>query len=185
MEWLTDSNGNKCSVEYFGTRELAQSALDSLKECRDCVNCSRCSGCSDCSDCSRCSDCSDCSDCSRCSGLNDAAPTVASTSNVPVVPTIENLHQKIYEAVSQPNALDMGAWHMCETTHCRAGWVIQLGGEQGKALERFFDTPLAAMKIYDASCPGYKINPVRFHDSDEDALEDMRKLAEAEAASAK
>ena len=33
--------------------------------------------------------------------------------------------------------------------------------------------------IYDASCPGYLINPCRFYDSNEDALEDMRKLAEA------
>jgi hypothetical protein len=65
--WITDDNGNKCSVEYFGTQEAAQAALDSLKNCRDCVNCSDCSGCSRCSDCSGCSRCSDCSGCSRCS----------------------------------------------------------------------------------------------------------------------
>jgi len=34
------------------------------------------------------------------------------------------------------------------------------------------------MKIYDASAPGYKINPCRFFDSNEDALADMKKLAE-------
>ena len=27
MEWLTDKNGNRCSVEYFGSREAAQAAL--------------------------------------------------------------------------------------------------------------------------------------------------------------
>lgn len=41
--WLNDGNGNKCSVEYFGSKEAAQTALDSLKECKNCVNCSGCS----------------------------------------------------------------------------------------------------------------------------------------------
>ena len=49
MKWLEDVNGNKCSVEYFGSEEAAQKALDSLKDCRNCTNCSGCSGCSDCS----------------------------------------------------------------------------------------------------------------------------------------
>ena len=47
-------------------------------------------------------------------------------------------------------------------------------------MERRFNTLLAAMMIYDASCPGYKINPARFFDSNEDALADMKRLAEGE-----
>lgn len=39
--WLTGENGNKASVEYFGSREAAQAALDSLVDCRNCINCSR------------------------------------------------------------------------------------------------------------------------------------------------
>jgi hypothetical protein len=74
----------------------------------------------------------------------------------------------------------MATWHSCATTHCRAGWVVTLAGEAGKRLEAFFDTPLAAMKIYDASCPGYRINPCRFFDADEAALEDVRRCAEAD-----
>ena len=54
-----------------------------------------------------------------------------------------------------------------------------MAGAEGKALEKFFNTELAAMLIYNAS--GYKINPSRFYDSNEDALEDMRKLAEVPA----
>jgi hypothetical protein len=73
----------------------------------------------------------------------------------------------------------MGDWHTCEKTHCRAGWVIALAGREGCALEQFFDTPLAAMKIYDASCPGFLINPARFFDDNEAALADMKALAEA------
>ena len=72
----------------------------------------------------------------------------------------------------------MDSWHICETTHCRGGWVIHLAGEAGSKLEQFFNTELAAMLIYKAS--GYQINPARFYDSNKDSLEDMRKLAEAE-----
>ena len=72
----------------------------------------------------------------------------------------------------------MRDWHTCESTHCRAGWVTTLAGKEGKELERFHGTLLAAMLIYDASDPNFKINPCRFFDSNAEALEDMRKLAE-------
>ena len=71
----------------------------------------------------------------------------------------------------------MSSWHTCGTTHCRAGWVVTLAGDEGKALESFYNTELAAMFIYDASCPGFKINPCRFYDTNEDSLADMKKLA--------
>ncbi len=72
----------------------------------------------------------------------------------------------------------MDNWHTCKTTHCRAGWVVHLAGEAGYALERFHNTPLAAQLIYRAS--GSPINPCRFYDSKEDALADMKRLAEGE-----
>jgi len=72
----------------------------------------------------------------------------------------------------------MSDWHTCEKTHCRGGWVVTLAGEAGKELEKFYGTALAAMFIYDASDPNYRINPVRFHDNNEEALADMKKLAE-------
>jgi len=75
----------------------------------------------------------------------------------------------------------MGDWHengnFCGTTHCRAGWVTHLAGEEGKALEDRFNVELAAMMIYRES--GSPISPARFYDSNGDALEDMRKRAEA------
>lgn len=70
--------------------------------------------------------------------------------------------------------------HSCEQTHCRGGWVIALAGEAGRKLEEFYHWELAAMKIYDASDPGYKIHPARFYDSNAEALSDMKALAEAE-----
>ena len=66
--------------------------------------------------------------------------------------------------------------HACETTHCRAGWVVHLAGEAGYALEERFNWELAAMLIYRES--GSPINPARFYDSDSDALEDMKRLAD-------
>jgi hypothetical protein len=97
----------------------------------------------------------------------------------PPIPTIENIHQRIYAAASQPDALDMSDPHVCSTTHCRAGWAVHLAGEAGYALERYHGWSLAAQLIYRES--GYGINPGRFYDSNEDALADMKRLAEAEA----
>lgn len=66
-EWVSDANGNKCSVSYFGSLEAAQTALDSLKNCRNCTNCSRCSNCA------RRAGCSDCFGCSNCRNTELAA----------------------------------------------------------------------------------------------------------------
>jgi hypothetical protein len=93
------------------------------------------------------------------------------------VPKIENIHTKVLEAVTaSPQSLNMERWHSCNTTHCRAGWVVHLAGEAGYALERFHNTVLAAQLIYRES--GYEINPCRFYDSDKDAMADIVKCAE-------
>jgi hypothetical protein len=89
----------------------------------------------------------------------------------------------VFEAASNPKALAMDNWHTCEKTHCRAGWVVTLAGEAGKKLERFFDTPLAAMMIYDASSSLPQVSPVKFFDNNEDAIADMKRMAELEQAS--
>jgi len=92
------------------------------------------------------------------------------------VPVIENIDKAVFDAASQPHALNMSDWHSCGSTHCRAGWVVHLAGEAGYALERFHNTPLAAQLIYRAS--GSPINPCRFYDENEEALADMAKRAE-------
>src|SRR5216684_652883 len=170
--WIEDKNGNRCSVERWGSHESAQKVLASLVGCSDCSDCSRCSGCSG---------CSRCSDCSGCSGLENTAPAKGDYK-VPIVPVIPNIHKRIYAAVTAPspkNPLDMRDWHTCEMTHCRGGWVVTLAGDEGKALEKFHGTLLAAQLIYEASDTSRKFNPCRFFDSNEEALEDMKKLAEA------
>jgi len=100
----------------------------------------------------------------------------------PVIPVIQNIHARVLEAVAKPNALDMGDWHTCETTHCRAGWVVHLAGEAGYALENRTSTLFAAMQIYRASSPNIRVSPPRFFESNEVALADMKRCAELEAA---
>ena len=75
----------------------------------------------------------------------------------------------------------MGSWHACDTTHCRAGWVVHLAGEAGKALEEFHDTPLAALLIYRAS-GGPKVALPRFYEKNELAMADMVRCADEERA---
>ena len=72
----------------------------------------------------------------------------------------------------------MNMWHTCETTHCRGGWVVTLAGKEGKKLEVFYGTLLAAQLIYDASDTSRKFNPCRFFDRNKEALADMKRLAE-------
>ena len=60
---------------------------------------------------------------------------------------------------------------------------MHLAGEAGYELEKKTSTLFAAQQIYKAS--GYGINPCRFFDSNDDAMEDMRKLAETEQSLAK
>jgi hypothetical protein len=83
-------------------------------------------------------------------------------------------------AVRDPKALDMGAWHSCETTHCRAGWVVHLAGKEGYALEKRTSTLFAAMQIYKVSSP-IRVSPPRFFESNEVALADMERCAREEA----
>jgi hypothetical protein len=93
---------------------------------------------------------------------------------------IENIHQKVLEAVDHPCALRMDAWHTCDTTHCRAGWVVFLAGEPGRKLEEHTSTQFAAMQIYKESS-SIRVSPVRFFEPNETALADIKRCAEEEA----
>jgi uncharacterized protein YjbI with pentapeptide repeats len=104
-----------------------------------------------------------------------------SDANLSGVPKIENIHQAVYAAASQPNALNMGNVHTCETTHCRAGWVVTLAGEAGAAMEYCLGWSAAAALIYLKSDPKMEKIP-DFYASNEDALADMKRLAGLEAA---
>jgi hypothetical protein len=75
----------------------------------------------------------------------------------------------------------MNDWHTCDTTHCRAGWVVHLAGEAGYKLERQTSTAFAAMQIYHASSPNIPVSPTRFYESNEVAMTNIKECAEKEA----
>lgn len=104
----------------------------------------------------------------------------ADLGNFPV--KISNIHRAVFDAATASDeSLDMARWHVCETTHCRAGWVIHLAGEAGYALEWALTTSTAAALIYANSDPLLERIP-DFHCSDDEALADMKRFAELEAA---
>jgi hypothetical protein len=108
--------------------------------------------------------------------LRDADLSGADLRACPV--TIPDIHRAVYEAASQPEALDMGLWH-CGTSHCRAGWVVTLAGEGGRALEWALGTAAAAALIYQASDPTLERIP-DFYCGNDAALADMKRLAGVE-----
>ena len=78
----------------------------------------------------------------------------------------------------------MDNWHVCDTTHCRAGWVTFLAGAAGKNLEEKTSTAFAAMQMYKASSP-IRVSPVRFYETNTVATADIKRCAEEEAATPK
>jgi hypothetical protein len=110
--------------------------------------------------------------------LSDADLSGADLRECPV--KIPDIHKAIYAAASQPKALDMSTWH-CGTSHCRAGWVVTLAGEGGKALEWAMGTPAAAAVIYMASDPKLEKIPDFYNYDNAAVLEDMKRLAEQSA----
>ncbi len=103
------------------------------------------------------------------------------------IPAVLNLHQEMLKAieasVNPEGGLNMGNWHTCETTHCRAGWAITLAGAAGKALEFGIGPAAAGALITLASCPWMEKVP-NFYGSNEVALADIKACAEREIAEA-
>ena len=116
--------------------------------------------------------------------LSDANLRYANLRDADWIPTIPNIHASVYAAASADGALDMGVWHrngFCGTTHCRAGWVTHLAGGAGRVMDGIMGTAAAAALIYAKSDPQMERVP-DFYASNEDALADMERLADAEAA---
>ncbi len=91
---------------------------------------------------------------------------------------VPDLHTKMLAAI-EAGGLEMGSWHTCETTHCRAGWAITLAGNVGKYMESQLGPAAAGAFITLASCPWMEKVP-NFYASNETALADIKKCAERE-----
>lgn len=62
-----------------------------------------------------------------------------------------NIDKLVLNAIKKEgNSLNMSSWHSCETTHCRAGWEVVIT-EQGRELEKYFGTCMAATIIHKKS----------------------------------
>ena len=86
----------------------------------------------------------------------------------------------ILDAVRRKDcALNMQAWHTCDTTHCRAGWAIHLAGDAGYALEKRYGPDAAGALIYAASRPGKPVPD--FYCEDDAAMADIEACAVASA----
>ncbi len=188
--------------------ERSLKTLKECKNCTDCINCIRCTDCKecvDCNDCIRCMECckcldsTGCTECVHCASCLSCVWCCLCVSNVDCsycyynddyfgrknnypatypIPIIENIHRSVYAAASNKLALNMADWHSCDTCHCRAGWVVTLAGSAGAKLESKISTLFAAMLIYKASDPVNKVSVLRFYDSNENAIADMKRLAE-------
>ncbi len=92
-------------------------------------------------------------------------------------PLVPDLHRRVAEAVGPEGAaLDMAEWHQpCGTTHCRAGWAVELAGPEGKALEDKLGPGKAGALIY-ARSTGMVPN---FYADNDEALADIKACAEA------
>ena len=100
-----------------------------------------------------------------------------SYANLDGVPVVENLDSKILKAIEAGGELNMGEWHSCATTNCRAGWAITLAGEDGKKLENRIGPSAAGALIY-AKATG---RVPSFFCSNEEALADIKECAAKEA----
>lgn len=96
------------------------------------------------------------------------------------LPKIDGIHNAVLNAIKADGcSLEMGNWHTCETTHCRAGWVVHIAGSRAKELESYTSTEFAAMQIYKASS-NIPVPPTRFYGSNESAMVDIERCAELE-----
>lgn len=108
--------------------------------------------------------------------LSGADLSRAVLGDVPVVPAID---AAILAAIAAGGRIEMSAWHTCKTTHCRAGWAIELAGPGGEALEESLGAAIAGTFIYAASRPGVPVPD--FYASNADALADLARAAMQQA----
>ena len=62
-KWITDDNGNRASVERWGSEKAARASLETLVSCVRCENCVRCVRCVRCVGCENCRGCVSCVGC--------------------------------------------------------------------------------------------------------------------------
>ena len=75
-------------------------------------------------------------------------------------------------AALQEGALEMSAWHTCETTHCLGGWLIQQAGDMGRLLEAAAGPSMAGLMLGGIEAHSH------FYDQNRAATEWLRSVLE-------
>ena len=113
--------------------------------------------------------------------LNRASLVGASLNGVTGIVIAADAPQRLRAAAAaalQEGALEMGAWHSCDTTHCLGGWLIHQAGEVGRLLEATVGPGIAGLMLGGVEAHSH------FYDSNEAATEWLRSvLAQPEAKS--
>jgi hypothetical protein len=105
--------------------------------------------------------------------LSGAYLSRAKCGDVPIDP-VDGLIQQVSEsALASPDALYMGDWHKCDTTHCIAGWAIHLSGKKGKELEDKLGSASAGMVLLGVEAATH------FYDTNDDAREWLSQFVKA------
>jgi hypothetical protein len=91
-------------------------------------------------------------------------------------PFVKDLNIKVLDAVTSTGSLNMRDWHTCSTTHCWAGWIVNLAGKEGYDLEEKTSTEFAARAIFKQST-GKSIDTKNFHTDNETAMEKIKEFA--------
>ena len=58
-------------------------------------------------------------------------------------------------ALSSPDALEMGVWHTCATTHCICGWAEHLGGSLAKLIIKQFGNDVGGLMLLGVEAHSY------------------------------
>jgi hypothetical protein len=58
-------------------------------------------------------------------------------------------------ALSSSDALEMGTWHTCETTHCVCGWAEHLGGSLAKLIVEQFGNDVGGLMLLGVKAHSY------------------------------
>lgn len=190
-----DKRENGVSPQFAKDYADWESSSHTSQGCWDCLNCKNCRNCWNCRDCTKCRDCASCDgcrvcflcfacyECVSCRLANSEREQFKFNCKVPI-PVIKNIHAAVAKVTKPVSALCMTSWHRCETTHCRAGWVVTLAGAAGEDLENRVGTNFAAQLIYKASSP-IRVPMSAFFEGRTIALQHIRQCAREEAKQAK
>lgn len=72
---------------------------------------------------------------------------LTNVKGLPIAADAPERLKAVASAALQCDALNMDAWHTCDTQHCIAGWAVDLAGEPGRIIESMMGTEIAGLYL--------------------------------------